>query len=213
MMKEKVQVVPKKCLFGIITVLASTLSCPHALVARIPEKPVGTSVGEVDGTMKISEKERTSTASATGNKHEERKSGTSTDGLRRAEPRPVVLGDPHDSNSYGDSPVFGSAWCNLDSATDFVAGDRLRFTLDGEARRVMVRLLPKDTSPDKPTGIVADAGFDVPAGKVIEVPLMKEYRNISQISVHGGPNPWGMYPLGRGNGPVKLRLVELIRNQ
>lgn len=127
------------------------------------------------------------------------------------EPKITTLGRPDDRTSYNASPEWGSAWCNLGSPSNFSPGDHLRLTVGGRAKRVIVRLLPVGMPMDTPAEIVDKGGFDVPANRVIDVPIRSEYRNISQISVHGGLNPWGLYPLGNDNGPATLVLVQLVR--
>ena len=110
----------------------------------------------------------------------------------------------------GASSRWGSGWLDLDAATDFSTGDRLRLEIGGTADRILVRLLPKGASPDESVGIIGGPTV-VPKNRIVEVTLAIDRRQIVQISVHGGPNPWGTFPLGAGNGPATLEAAELIR--
>jgi hypothetical protein len=106
----------------------------------------------------------------------------------------------------GASSRWGSGWLDLAPPADFKKGEKLRLTLGGSAAKVLVRLLARGDSPDDPSGVLGE--YTVPPSKVVEVALKDEYKTIVQVSVHGGPNPWGKYPLGPGNGPATLRTVE-----
>jgi len=116
----------------------------------------------------------------------------------------------HLTGKIGVSVRWGSAWLDLDSATDFARGDRLRLRIGGSADRILIRLLPQGVPPDDPVGILGGS-VTVPKGRVVEVTLATDQRRIIQISVHGGPNPWGTFPLGDKNGPAILEAVELVR--
>ncbi len=115
------------------------------------------------------------------------------------------------SGRTGVSSRWGSAWLDLGTVTEFFRGDRLRLTIGGTAEQVLVRLLPRGSSPDKPVGILPET-YSVPPNRILEVLLNSNHSGITQISVHGGPNPWGMYPLGDENGSATLTDVVLVRN-
>jgi len=111
----------------------------------------------------------------------------------------------------GSSWHWGSGWLDLATPTDFMKGDRLRLKIGGTATKILVRLLPKGISPDLPQGIIGGV-ITVPESRIVEVSLDTDHKEIIQISVHGGPNPWGMYPLGGSNGPATLAAAELCRH-
>lgn len=111
----------------------------------------------------------------------------------------------------GSSSRWGSGWLDLGTVTDFTTGDQLRLTIGGTAKKILVRLLAKGQSPDSSSGIVGGA-VTVPQNRVVEVELQTDRKNIIQISVHGGSNPWGRFPLGGGNGPATIEAAYLIRN-
>jgi hypothetical protein len=110
----------------------------------------------------------------------------------------------------GSSSRWGSGWLDLATVTDFAAGDRLKLTIGGTAEKILVRLLAKGQSPDSSSGIIGGA-VSVRQNRVVEVELQTDRTKIIQISVHGGSNPWGRYPLGGGNGPATIEAAYLIR--
>ena len=110
----------------------------------------------------------------------------------------------------GSSPRWGSGWLDLATITDFAAGDLLRLRIGGTANKILVRLLPEGKFPDSSVGILGDP-VTVPENQIVEVVLNKDRKGVIQISVHGGPNPWGKFPLGGGNGPATIEAAELVR--
>lgn len=110
------------------------------------------------------------------------------------------------SGTPGASSQWGSGWIDVPTTTEFKKGENLRLALGGTATKVLVRILRTGESPDDPTGIVGQ--FDVPKSRTVEVTLKEDLKSIKQISVHGGPNPWGRFPLGGGNGPATLTSIE-----
>lgn len=114
------------------------------------------------------------------------------------------------SGETGASSQWGSGWLDLDSPTDFKSRDKLRLTIGGTAKKIKVRLLPKGRSPDSTAGMLRGV-VTVPENRTVEVVLQDDRPQVVQISVHGGANPWGKYPLGGGNGPATLESAEIIR--
>ena len=114
------------------------------------------------------------------------------------------------SGETGSSLRWGSGWIDLTTPTDFKKGDRLKLKIGGTAEKILVRLLPEGMDPGSTTGIVGD-GIKVPESRIIEITLQQDHKRIGQISVHGGPNPWGKFPLGGGNGPATLLSAERIK--
>jgi hypothetical protein len=114
------------------------------------------------------------------------------------------------SGQTGASAQWGSGWIDLAQTMDFAKGDVLQLKVGGSAQKVLVRCLEKGQSPDSTEGLIGGAVV-VPKDRIINIRLNSPHRNIIQISVHGGPNPWGMYPLGRSNGPATLDSATLIR--
>jgi len=114
------------------------------------------------------------------------------------------------AGQLGSSPRWGTGWLDLVTITNFSAGDTLRLKIGGTADKVIVRLLPEGRFPDSSVGIVGSP-ITVQDSRFIEVVLKKDRKNIIQISVHGGPNPWGKFPLGGGNGPATVVSADLIR--
>ena len=109
----------------------------------------------------------------------------------------------------GNSARWGVGWLDLESFTDFRTGDQLRITVGGTAKKVLVRFLEKGVTPDSPDGI--DGGpLLVPANRVLTVTLESNHYRVAQISIHGGPNPWGIFPLGEGNGPATVINIERV---
>ena len=109
--------------------------------------------------------------------------------------------------TIGFSPPHKSGWIDLSPMIDFRRGDRLRLKIGGSATKIVVRLLSRDMDPNTPSGIEGDA-VDVPENRIVEMVLQQDRKNIVQVSVHGGANPWGLFPLGGGNGPATLLRVE-----
>lgn len=111
----------------------------------------------------------------------------------------------------GSSPRWGSGWLDLEAPTDFLKGDRVRIKVGGSASKILVRLLSKGRSPDTSAGRIGGT-ITVPEDRIVEVTLKYDRKEIIQVSVHGGPNPWNI-PLGGGNGPATIEEGELIRSK
>jgi hypothetical protein len=79
----------------------------------------------------------------------------------------------------------------------------------GSARKIMVRLLPKGGDPSQSIGVIPTV-FSVPANRAVDVKLPFDAPDTIQVSVHGGPKPWGLYDLGEDNGPATLTGVQRI---
>lgn len=109
----------------------------------------------------------------------------------------------------GSSPQWGSGWCDFPSPVAFQKGERLRLAIGGSATKIIVRLLPKGIDPNTTVGVIPTS-FTVPSTRLLEVTMPHDAPAIVQISVHGGPNPWGQYPLGAGNGPATISGVERL---
>lgn len=113
------------------------------------------------------------------------------------------------SGEPGYLPKFGCGWVDLDTATNFHQGHRLRLKIGGTAKKILIRLLPDGSFPDSSAGIVGNP-VDVPTDRIVEIELKVSHKNVIQISVHGGPNPWGRFPLGGGNGPASLEFADYV---
>ncbi len=111
----------------------------------------------------------------------------------------------------GSSPRWGSGWLDLEAPTDFLKGDRVRIKVGGSASKILVRLLSKGRSPDTSVGLIGGT-ITIPEDRIVEVTLKYGRKEIIQVSVHGGPNPWNI-PLGGGNGPATIEEGELIRSK
>jgi len=130
---------------------------------------------------------------------------TASEGKTEENSEPRLL-----AGETGLSPRWGSGWLDLPTVTDFAAGDVLQLRIGGTAAKVLVRLLPEGTFPDSSVGIVGGAVI-VPENRIVDIVLDNDRKNIIQISVHGGPNPWGRFLLGGGNGPATLESATLVR--
>lgn len=109
----------------------------------------------------------------------------------------------------GASVQWASGWLDLSAPTAFYRGDRLRIRVGGTAKKILIRLLPSGGDAGQSSGAVATVA--VPDDQIVEITLTEDRPKIQQISVHGGANPWGQYPLGPENGPATLESVTLIR--
>lgn len=114
------------------------------------------------------------------------------------------------SGDTGVSSRWGSGWIDLDRPIDFKRGHKLRLKLGGTAINIKVRLLPKGHSPDTTAGMLPGI-MTVPDARIVEIDIQGDRPQVIQISVHGGPNPWGKYPLGGDNGPAILERAEIIK--
>lgn len=124
----------------------------------------------------------------------------------------VVLGAASAENLsgvMGSSSQWGSGWIDLAPPVDFLKGDRLKILIGGSAEKILVRLLPKGAPPDTSRGIIGGA-IIVLKSRVVEVTLPEDRKQVVQISVHGGPNPWGKFPLGGGNGAATIESVNRV---
>jgi len=110
----------------------------------------------------------------------------------------------------GSSSQWGSGWLDLAPAVDFAKGEHLKLFVGGSADKILVRLLPKGASPDTSTGIIPGV-VNVPKSRIVVVILPEDRKQVVQISVHGGPNPWGKFPLGGGNGPATIESAERVK--
>ncbi len=108
----------------------------------------------------------------------------------------------------GSSTPWGSGWIDLEAPTVFLKGDRIRIKVGGSASKVLVRLLPKGRSPDTSAGRIGGT-ITVPEGRIVEVTLTYDRKEIIQVSVHGGPKPWNI-SLGGGNGPATIEEEPLL---
>lgn len=109
--------------------------------------------------------------------------------------------------TIGASKHFGSGWIDLAKVANFHRGDMLRLRVGGTAEQIVVRLAAKGDDPNDPAGV--DGGMKtVPPNRIVVVTLEDNHENVKQISVHGGPNPWGVYNLGPKNGPATLQSVQ-----
>jgi hypothetical protein len=113
--------------------------------------------------------------------------------------------------TLGASAQYGSGWIDLQQPMDFLKGDRLRIMVGGNASRVVIRLLPKDKARDSSEGLLG-APVEVPKTRVVEVVLREDRLQVVQISVHGGPNPWGHFPMPN-NGSAAIQSVERISSK
>lgn len=107
----------------------------------------------------------------------------------------------------GSSSQWGSGWMLFAPAVDFKKGDKLRIIIGGTAKKVVVRLLPKGRSPDTSVGVIGGPVI-VPSTRVVEVTLSEDRKQVVQISVHGGVNPWNEFNLGGDNGSATIVSIE-----
>lgn len=107
----------------------------------------------------------------------------------------------------GLSARWGVGWIDLQSFTDFKRGEQLTIKVGGTAKKVIVRFLEKGVFPDYPLGIEGGP-LTVPANRILIVILKRDHHRIAHVSVHGGPNPWGEFPLGKSNGPASIVSIE-----
>lgn len=114
------------------------------------------------------------------------------------------------SGDTGASSRWDSGWIDLDRPTNFKSGDKLRLTIGGTATKIKVRLLPKGRSSDTTAGMLPGT-IAVPDARIVEMEIQGDRPQVVQISVHGGTNPWGKFPLGGDNGPATIESAEIIR--
>jgi hypothetical protein len=84
----------------------------------------------------------------------------------------------------------------------------LKITVGGSAKKILVRLLKDGQSAEQPNGVLGK--YDVPSGRVLEVPIAAKKSGITQISVHGSPRAW-TYSLGASNGPATIEDIEYCK--
>ncbi|MCG6936685.1 MAG: hypothetical protein LJE83_00735 [Gammaproteobacteria bacterium] len=110
----------------------------------------------------------------------------------------------------GASPETNSGWLNLAKMSDFERGGKLLVHVGGTADKVLIRLLSKGTNPEQPIGMEGGR-HEVPDDRVVEAMLERDHKDIVQISVYGGPKPWGFFPLGEDNGPATILGVKYFK--
>ena len=113
----------------------------------------------------------------------------------------------------GAASVWKSGWLDLDPPVDFRSGDIIRLKIGGTAERIIVRFLTVGESPGDPVGIEGGALPVQGADRTVDLTLKGDHPQTKQISVHGGSNPWGLYPLGENNGPATILSAERIGHQ
>ncbi|MGD0076593.1 MAG: hypothetical protein ABSD31_20025 [Candidatus Binataceae bacterium] len=109
----------------------------------------------------------------------------------------------------GASSTWGAGWVDLDHPVNFKRGDKIMLKIGGTAEKVIIRFLEKGKSPDDPVGIDSGA-LPVPTDRTVSIILKNDHPQTEQISVHGGEDPWGLYPLGEHNGPATLLSAERV---
>ncbi len=110
------------------------------------------------------------------------------------------------SGRLGSDAQRGRGWIDLDRPTDFKQGEALKLKVGLTATKVLVRLLKRGDDQNEDNGI--DGGIvEVPKARTILITLREDHPSTIQISVNGGPNPWG-YFLGKDNGPATLESAE-----
>ena len=108
----------------------------------------------------------------------------------------------------GSSTRWGSSWCNLKPPADFSGGSTVEINIDPDgAKVVLVRFLSSGNDPNEPLGIIGGKR-PVPADGKVVIKLDHDYKNIGQISVHGGPGPWD-YNLGRDNKGAVIQSISV----
>lgn len=112
--------------------------------------------------------------------------------------------------TIGKDSQWGSGWINL-APTTLIKGDVLQLSVGGTAKNVVVRLLEDPRRADSSEGVIGV--FPVGSDRVVRVPIDADRTGIRQLSVHGGPNPWGQYDLGQGNGAATITGVQIIRKR
>jgi len=122
----------------------------------------------------------------------------------------VKLVEKEISTLKGKSDEWGSGWVDFDEQIDFKKGDSLIIKVGGTAIRVLVRLLPVGKLPGVPVGVLSKQ-FEVPANRELMVELQEDHEAVTQVSVHGGPNPFGKYSLGPQNGPAFIEELDIKR--
>jgi hypothetical protein len=110
--------------------------------------------------------------------------------------------------TVGASTQYGSGWIDFPKPVDFSRGERLRMVIGGSATKILIRMLSKGQSRDGSEGLLGGV-VDVPKTRVVELALGENRAAVVQISVHGGPNPWGKFPMP-GNGPATLQTIERL---
>ena len=113
------------------------------------------------------------------------------------------------TGTTGAAPQWGSGWMVLTPPMDFYKGEKLRLTVGGSAKKIVVRLLPRTQSPETSAGVIGGP-VDVPSTRIVEITVPQDRKEVSQISVHGGPNPWNEYYLEGDNGAATITSVERI---
>src|SRR5205085_1993944 len=97
------------------------------------------------------------------------------------------LGDNIVNNS-----TFCSSWIDFDPPIEFKRDQNISITLDrsgpNPTRRIYVRLMPANSSPDSDN--IGISTLDI-TGTVVNIKLLRDYKNIKQLSIHGGTNPFG----------------------
>jgi hypothetical protein len=109
--------------------------------------------------------------------------------------------------TLGESRANNSGWILFDPPLRLGDGGLLKIKVGGNAKRIVVQVRPKGGDPDTPAGVLGEA-IAVPDDRIVEVLVDADYPAVELLSVHGGPNPWGAFDLGDGNGPATVVNAE-----
>ena len=112
------------------------------------------------------------------------------------------------AGTLGDAagPNWQSSWLQFQSPISFKKGEKLTLMLQGDAKNVLVRLLPASSQPASADGLEGDVR-KVPANHTLVIILGSDHPNVGQISVHAGKEAWGQ-SLGANNGTIRLVSIE-----
>ena len=99
-----------------------------------------------------------------------------------------------------------SSWLSLSKAMTFRKGDRLVIHAQGDAQKVLVRLLRVGRPASLAEGLEGGAR-SLSGNRTIEIVLERDHPDVMQISLHAGREAWGQL-LGDGNGVARLVRIE-----
>lgn len=105
-----------------------------------------------------------------------------------------------------------SAWIDVTPPMELPSGTKVRVKVGGTAQRMILRVLRVGDDENTLIGVTGDI-IDIPENREVEVTLDNTFSNVRQISVHGGSNPFGSFPMGDENGHVTLISASYCSNR
>lgn len=109
----------------------------------------------------------------------------------------------------GNSSTSCSSWLDINPPMEFKSGEKIKIRLIQKPTKVLIRFLPFSGDPNDYKQLEGGP-IDFPKNEDLVIELQQNHPETKQISVHGGPKPWGIFDLGAGNGCPVIDRIERV---